>query len=107
MLVLDCKDKSVKLTVGPKNKYFTDKTDSDAIEEIIGTYSLDTDIEATNVTHGALVQFNCTDWDFILSRLEVNGKVCIVNDGAVQVKAPSLSGDPALNAHLWKRYFRL
>src|SRR6478735_7818093 len=48
MLVLDCKDKSVKLTVGPKNKYFTDKTDSDVIEEIIGNYSLDTDIEATN-----------------------------------------------------------
>jgi Rhs element Vgr protein len=96
MLVLDCRDKSVKLTVGPKNKYFTDKTDSDVIEEIIGTYSLDTDIEATNVTHGALVQFNCTDWDFILSRLEVNGKVCIVNDGAIQVKAPSLSGDPVL-----------
>src|SRR5688572_28375740 len=49
-LVLDCKDKAVKLAIGTKNKYFVDKTDSDVIEEIIGTYSLDADIEASNVT---------------------------------------------------------
>ena len=77
MLILDCKDESVKLTIGPKNKYFTDKTDSDVIEEIISGYNIDADIESTNVTHEGLVQFNCTDWDFILSRLEANGKICI------------------------------
>lgn len=96
-LILDCRDKAVKLTIGPKNKYFTDKTDSDVIEEIIKPYSLDTNIEATSVTHKGLVQFNCTDWDFILSRLEVNGKICIVNDGTIEVKAPSLDGDTALS----------
>jgi Rhs element Vgr protein len=96
MLILDCKDKAVKLTVGPKNKYFVGKTDSDVIEEIIGTYSIDADIEATNITHEGLVQFNCTDWDFILSRLDANGKVCITNDGIITVKAPALDGDAAL-----------
>ena len=95
-LVLDCKDYAVKLTIGTKNKYFVDKTDSDVIEEIVGTYSLDADIEASDVTHKALVQFNCTDWDFILSRAEVNGKVCINNDGAIQIKAPVLEETPAL-----------
>ena len=95
-LILDCRDKAVKLTIGPKNKYFTDKTDSDVIEEIASNYSLDAEVESTTVTHKSLVQFNCTDWDFILSRLEVNGKVCINNDGAIQVKAPSLDGEPAL-----------
>ena len=96
MLVLDCKDEAVKLTIGAKNKYFVDKKDSEVIEEIIGTYSLDADIEATDVTQKDLVQFNCTDWDFILSRAEANGKICINNDGAIQIKAPALDGASAL-----------
>lgn len=96
MLILDCRDKAVKLTIGAKNKYFTDKTDSDVIEEIISNYDIDTDIESTNVTHEGLVQYNCTDWDFILSRAEVNGKVCITNDGVMEVKAPSLEGEAAI-----------
>jgi len=95
-LVLDCRDKAVKLTIGPKNKYFVDQTDSDVIQDIINSYSLDADIEPTNVTHKGLVQFNCTDWDFIISRLEVNGKICITNDGTIAIKAPSLDGDAVL-----------
>ena len=34
-LIVDCKDESIKLTAGRKNKYYFDKTDSDIIEEII------------------------------------------------------------------------
>jgi len=93
MLLVECKDKSVKLTVGPKSKYFVGKKDSEAIKDVIDTYGLKNEIEATTLEHKDLVQFNSTDWDFILSRLEVNGKVCIVDDGKINVKSPSLDGD--------------
>lgn len=96
-LLIECRDETVKLTVGNRNKYFIDKKDSEAIEEIIDTYGLPKDIEPSAVKHQALVQFESTDWDFMLSRIEANGKVCIVNDGKITVKAPLLSVKPVLN----------
>ena len=93
MLILECKDKFVKLTIGPKSKYFVDKKDSEAIEEVIDSYGLDKEIQATTLVHKDLVQFGSTDWDFILSRVEANGKVCIADDGKINVKSPSLDGD--------------
>ena len=96
-LVLECKDRSVKLTIGAKNKYFVDKKDSEAIEEIIDSYGLEKDIEATDVQHPDLVQYESTDWDFMLSRIDANGKVCLVNDGKITVNTPSLDGEPVLN----------
>jgi Rhs element Vgr protein len=87
-LIVECKDKAVKLTIGRKSKYYYESKDSDIIEEIIGTYSLEKDIEATNVQHAELVQYNVSDWDFCVSRAQANGKVCIVDDGKIIVQKP-------------------
>jgi Rhs element Vgr protein len=96
-LIVDCKDEAVKLSVGRKNKYFFDKTDSDVIGEIIGDYSLTNSIAATSVQHKELVQFDCTDWDFMIARLEANGYVCVIDEdnGITSVK-PALDDDPVL-----------
>ena len=37
-LTLECKDEVVKLTIGRKNKYFENTTDSDCIRQILGNY---------------------------------------------------------------------
>lgn len=95
-LIIDLKDASVKMTIGRKSKYFEEVTDSDLIEEIVGEYGLETDVEATTVTHQEMVQHHATDWDFMLSRAEVNGKLVFVDDGKVTVKAPDLSAEPIL-----------
>jgi len=96
LLTIECRDKAVKLTVGKKNKYFFDKKDSDVIGDIVGTYGLDSDIAGTDVQHKELVQFDATDWDFIMSRLEVNGDICIVDAGKVTTQKPAMDGDPAV-----------
>ncbi|SDP92541.1 Rhs element Vgr protein [Mucilaginibacter sp. OK268] len=98
LLILDCRDKAVKMTVARKNKYFYDTKDSDAITEIIGNYGLDTDIEDTSTTLKALVQYDCTDWDFMVSRMEANGKLCIVDNGKITVKKPDFSSATVLDA---------
>lgn len=98
LLILDCRDKAVKMTVSRKNKYFYDKKDSEAVEDIIDTYGLDHDIEATTLQHKAIVQYDCTDWDFMLARMEANGKLCMVSDGKVIAKKPDLSGSTVLDA---------
>ena len=68
MLVIEAKDESVKMTIGRKNRYFEEMKDSEAIEEIIGEYELDSDVESTSETHKEMVQYYSTDWDFIVSR---------------------------------------
>lgn len=96
-LILEMKDVSVKMTVGRKNKYFLDATDSDIIEEILSDYSdIQADVEATDLQHKEMVQYYCTDWDFILSRADVNGQLVLVDDGKITIKAPDLSADPLL-----------
>lgn len=95
-LIVDCKDEAVKLSIGRKSKYFLDKTDSDVIEEIINGYNLSNTIDPTSVQHKALVQFDCTDWDFIITRLEANGSICITDEDGIISKKPSLDEDPVI-----------
>jgi len=98
LLILDCRDKAVKMTVARKNKYFYDSKDSDAIGEIIGNYGLDSDIEDTSAELESIVQYDSTDWDFILSRMEANGKLCVVDNGKITAKKPDFTTDTVLDA---------
>jgi Rhs element Vgr protein len=97
LLILDCRDKAVKMTVARKNKYFYDKKDSEAAEEIITPYSLDHDIEDTGVQLQSIVQYDATDWDFVVTRMEANGKLCMVKDGKITAKKPDFGADAVLD----------
>ena len=97
LLVVECRDPAVKMTVGRHNAYYHDMTDSEIMEEIIGGYGLQADVEATSVTHPEMVKYYTTNWDFLVSRADVNGKVVLVDDGAVAVKAPDTSQAPTLS----------
>ena len=91
-LIAECRHKAVGLTIGRKNAYFTDKTDSDILTTILGNAPVTPDVESTTVTHKQMVQYYSTDWDFLLSRAQANGKMVFTNDDTVAVKAPVLSG---------------
>ncbi len=97
-LNLECRDETVKMTLGRHSKYYEESKDSEIIEEIIGNYNtLNHDVEATNISHLEMVQHHCTDWDFISMRAEANGKLVMVDDGKITVKAPITSGSPAIS----------
>lgn len=91
MVELECKDKAVKLTVKPKNKYFFDQTDAQVIESLARGVGLTTDIEDSNVNHTELVQFHVTDWDFLVLRAEANSFLVTAKDGQLIVKKPDLN----------------
>ncbi|HCE58272.1 MAG TPA: Rhs element Vgr protein [Prolixibacteraceae bacterium] len=92
LLIVECKDITVKLTIDRKSKYFTDKKDSEIIEEIISVYAIENEIESTDVQQKEMVQFNVSDWDFCVLRAQVNGKICIADDGKLKVKSPGYDG---------------
>ena len=99
-LVLTCNDKALKLTVARNNARFFEKTDSEVIEELITNAELSADVEQTSVQHEQRVQNNATDWDYLVTRAEVNGQIVIVNDGSVSVGKPEVSGDAELVVRL-------
>jgi Rhs element Vgr protein len=96
VLMIECKDKAAKMTAACKSKYFRDTKDSDVMEQLIDGYGLEKDVETTNVEHKQLVQYNTTDWDFMLCRAEVNGLLCIANDGKLKIAKPDFAADTAL-----------
>jgi len=97
LLVLECRDAAVKMTVGRKSVVFADSTDSDAIGQVIGTHGgLTKAVDSTSVTHEELVQFYCTDWDFVVARAEANGLVVLNEQGKLTVTAPDTSTTPVL-----------
>jgi Rhs element Vgr protein len=92
-LIIECKDEAVKLTIGRKSNYFYEVKDSDVFEEIIGTYGLENEVEATNFSHKEIVQYNTSDWDFIVSRAQANGKLCFVENGKITIKKPDVTSE--------------
>jgi Rhs element Vgr protein len=96
-LVLECKDKALAMTIGRKNANYVDMKDSDIMSKLIGAYSgLSADVDATDTTYKELVQFYCTDWDYMVARAEVNGLLVSVDAGKVSVKKPPTSGTAVL-----------
>lgn len=96
LLIVECRDDAVKMTSGAKNRIFTDKKDSDVMEEIIGSYQLQKEIKATTPDLKEIVQYDATDWDFLLCRAEANGQVVMVEDGKVIVDQPVTGEKPVV-----------
>ncbi len=100
LLVLECRDKAAKLTVGRKSTVFADSTDGDAMEKIIGAHGLTAAVDSTTVNHPSLVQYYCSDWDFVVARAEANGLVVLSDQDTVTVAKPQ----PAAGAVLALTY---
>ena len=88
-LIIECKDTAVKMTVGRKSNYYYDSKDSDVISELIAKYNgLTAEVEDTNFEHPSLVQYNATDWDFMLARAQASGKLCFVEHEKLTIAKP-------------------
>jgi Rhs element Vgr protein len=78
LLSVVCKDAAVQLMGGRKITAFPAQAMSDTIGQILDNYSeLGTAIAPTTGTVENLVQFDRTDWDFIVTQAEANGQLVI------------------------------
>lgn len=96
MVIIECFDKAVKMSVSPKNRYFNDQKDSEVIAQLIDRYGLENEIQPTYVHHLQIVQYNCTDWEFLLSRAEINGLFCFPDNGKLNIIKPDFSAETTL-----------
>lgn len=87
---VECKDEAIRLTAGRKSRYFFNKKDSDILEELLRGV-VKAEVESTRVRHREMVQYNATDWDFLLTRAEANGMLVLAHAGRVLVQRPDFS----------------
>jgi Rhs element Vgr protein len=96
-LIIKCKDKAVRMTLGRKNEIYKNSKDSDAIEEILDDYELGRAVTETATRHQELVKYAATDWDFMVTRAEKNGLLVVVDNGDVSLFAPDMKKEPVFD----------
>lgn len=86
-LRVELKDRALALTRARRSAVYVKKSDHEIIDERIKAANLKVGkIDKTTVKHAELIQHHATDWDFLLSRADVNGLVILVDDGAVSAR---------------------
>jgi Rhs element Vgr protein len=93
-LIVECRHSAAKLTVGRKSAYHAKQTDSSVITGLLTRAGLGAQVDSTAVEHECLVQYSCTDWDFLLARAAANGLLVHCHDTSVAVQAPELASTP-------------
>ncbi|TPN86995.1 type VI secretion system tip protein VgrG [Aquimarina algicola] len=90
-LTIELSDKAINMTGIRKNSVHLNKSDSDIMTTLIEQNGLTVDtISATKGKHDQMVQYYASDWDFMVSRAEANGRLVSVNDGKVSVIQPQI-----------------
>ncbi|MGI0116753.1 type VI secretion system tip protein VgrG [Zooshikella sp. RANM57] len=96
-LVIECRDKAIAMTVARKNDNYIKQKDSDIISTVVKEYSgLSADVTTTQTQYPELVKYNCTDWDFIITRAQLNGLLVSIDKGKLTVAPPKVDGDAEL-----------
>lgn len=90
--IVECKDKAVKMTIETRSEIYEKKKDSDIIQTLIGRASgVSKSVEATTYQHSQILQYEATDWDFMIQRAELNGKIVTTINNKVTVEKPKIS----------------
>lgn len=89
ILEVICQDMAVKMSVGKKTQVFSNIKDSKLINSLINNYSgLSSAIQSTDNKSNKQVQYNMTDWDYMISRAYANGMLVTTLNNKVSVFKP-------------------
>jgi Rhs element Vgr protein len=92
-LTVDIKDSAHTLSLLRQSTVFAAKDDQTIITEVADRADLKVvcDPDVKTLSHKQMVQYYCTNWDFIVSRAEANGLLVCVENGAITLKKPNLT----------------
>jgi Rhs element Vgr protein len=96
LLRVECRHAGFLMTQQRRSATFKGKNDGAVIKALFDNYSGRLSVDAgtlTGVQHEELVQYQCTDWDFMMSRCEANGWIVMPEAGNLKIlKAPVAEG---------------
>ncbi len=97
-LTVELRDAVHAMSTARRSRIFNNLSDSDIWRQLLDSYSIQVEnIQDTGHTHIELVQYDCSDWDFVLLRAEANGMFVNVHDGSVSItRLPELDKNSQL-----------
>jgi Rhs element Vgr protein len=97
-LEIECRDPVFVMTLVRRNRYFEEMSDSDVASKLLGEYPGSGvsagDIASSGVKHPQLLQYQSSDWDFLVSRIEAAGQLCFADAGKLRTIRPALDAQP-------------
>ncbi|MEM8641106.1 MAG: type VI secretion system tip protein VgrG [Cyanobacteria bacterium P01_G01_bin.54] len=98
ILTLTLKDAAIQLTQQRKNAIFHEQDDLAMIRSLLKPSGLQLVTQlppGQPAKHAEMVQYYCTDWDFMLSRAAANGWWVVAGQGKIHLLAPTaIKGKP-------------
>lgn len=92
-LRVEVQDPAIRLTGERKSLVYKASSDTDIIKDKVKGAGLKAgEIADSKPEHVEIVQYYATDWDFILSRADVQGLLVIADDGTISVTKMSIEG---------------
>ena len=93
LLTVALKDAAIKLALTRKSTVYRKQTDDKIMSTLIAGGKLTKGkLATTEPEHAEIVQYYCTDWDFLLSRAEVQGLLVVADDGEISTHKIAVSG---------------
>jgi Rhs element Vgr protein len=83
-LKVNLRDRAITMTRSRHSRVFAQKSDAEVMRQLISQANLKVGrLARTPITHPELVQFNVSDWDFIVCRSDVLGLAIRVQSGEI------------------------
>lgn len=89
-LTVNLKDTTLKLCLQRKSAIFENKEDKQIITDIAKKKNIEVECTEPTYNHKQIIQYYCSDWDFIVTRAEANGLLVYVENGKLLLKKPVL-----------------
>lgn len=95
-VTVTARHEAYKMTLERRFRCHEDQKDSEIISTVIGEYGIRSDVADTPATHEKIVQYNCSDWDFINMRAEAAGLVLCTKPEGIVATVPDLTAEPVV-----------
>lgn len=90
---IECRNKAIAMTCARKNANYLNKTDDAIVNEITGNYGgVTLSSSMGGAAHKEILQYYCTDWDFIMTRAEANGCWLVTEGDNLSIKKIAATG---------------
>ena len=89
---IECRHKAIAMTCARKNANYLNKTDDAIVNEIQGPYGVSITSSMGGAEHKEILQYYCTDWDFIMTRAEANGCWLLADGEDLSIKKIAATG---------------
>lgn len=93
---IECRHKAIAMTCARKNANFLEKSDDDIVKKLSGDCGVSIKSSMGGGPHKEILQYYCTDWDFMMTRAEANGCWLLADGDKLSIEKIAAKGSAAV-----------